>query len=356
MKNTVPKIIFFLMSAVGGAERMTVTFAKLLDKTKYNVLFYLLDCGKDRQIEDFIPKDYPVFYLPFSFGLSSKTVKTFYEVLKQEKPNIVFSSLTSINIRLLLLSPFFKSTKFVVRNNINLRNASISCGQKFLMRITYQFASAIIAQTEEMKKEFVEDLNIDDSKIEVIHNPVDTQTIDEKLQNYTPFMNSEKQNYVAVGRFAKGKAFDILVKAFNEVCKNNMSSELYIVGRYDESNEYYQSVRSLIEKLDLASRIHMVGFTDNPYQYMKNADCFVLSSRSEGLPNALIEALYIGTPAAACVCIPVIERIVEDGKTGFLAKPEDYDGLAHAMIKASRLGRIKSTYQATSFDKFLDLI
>ena len=89
---------------------------------------------------------------------------------------------------------------------------------------------------------------------------------------------------------------------------------------------------------------------------MKNADCFVLASRSEGLPNALIEAQYIGTPAAACTCIPVIERIVENGKNGFLADVEDYEGLAQAMMNASKLGRIKSTYKPSSFNEFVELL
>ena len=89
---------------------------------------------------------------------------------------------------------------------------------------------------------------------------------------------------------------------------------------------------------------------------MRNASCFVLSSRSEGLPNALIEAQYIGTPAAACTCIPIIGRIVDEGKTGYLAEVEDYKGLAEAMMKASKLGRIKTTYKSSSFDDFLNVL
>lgn len=60
--------------------------------------------------------------------------------------------------------------------------------------------------------------------------------------------------------------------------------------------------------------VFCVGFKNNPYVYMKHADCFVLSSRNEGLPNVMIEALYLGTPVAAYKCIPVIERIVDEGK------------------------------------------
>ena len=77
---------------------------------------------------------------------------------------------------------------------------------------------------------------------------------------------------------------------------------------------------------------------------MKNADCFVLSSRNEGLPNVMIEALYLGTPVAAMKCVPVIERIVEEGKNGFLAAKGNVAELADAMLNAYKLGRITSTY------------
>ena len=344
------------MSGVGGAERMTITFAKQLDNTKYDVVFCVLESKNDNKIEVFIPNGYPIIHIPFSFGLNPKVVWTFYKVLKKEKPDIVFSSLISINFRLLLLAPLFRDTKFVVRNNINLWSPSISRKQKAFMRMVYPRAEVVIAQTEEMKKEITDVLNIEDSKVVVIHNPIDTQTIDLKLKDYENFMDKDKTNYVAVCRFSKGKGLDILIKAFNEVCKHDPDSELYIVGRYDESSEYYQKVLELINNYAITSHIHIVGFTDNPYRYMKNADCFVLPSRSEGLPNALIEAQYIGTPAAACTCVPVIERIVGDGKTGFLADVEDYDGLAKAMMKASKLGRIKSRYKPTPFDNFLELL
>ena len=348
------KILFFLISSVGGAERMTVTFAKQLDRDKYDIIFYLIDYKKDHRIEDYIPKDYKINYIPLAFGLSIKSIVTLYRVLKRESPDYVFSSLISINFRLLLLAPIFRRIRFIVRNNIYLKSSSVA--QKLFMRFTYNKAVMVIAQTEEMKDELEKKLNLPPKKVIVIHNPIDKDTITEKLKDYKPFMNPSKTNFVAVGRCSQGKAFDVLVKAFDVVCQQDAESELYIVGRYDESSDLYIKLKNLITSLNLSSKIHLMGYSANPYIYMKNADCYVLSSRNEGLPNALIEALYIGTPAAACTCIPVIERIVEDGKTGFLAKTEDYKGLAQAMLKASKLGPIKSTYKESSFDDFLKIL
>lgn len=340
------------MSAVGGAERMTVTFAKQLNRERYDVKFCILEITDNKGIEKFISDDYPKIHIPFtSFGLNLKLLQSFYEVLKVERPDFVFSSLISINYRLLIFARHFRQTVFIVRNNIYLASSSIY--QKALIKLTYPKAARVIAQTEEMKGELDRLMKCRNEKVVVIHNPVDIDTIQKKLANYQPFMNPHKINYVAVGRFAPSKAYDILAKAFYHVCQKEPESVLYIVGRYDEQNSYFQKVWQWIKTNGIEDKIHLVGFNDNPYQYMKNADCFVLSSRNEGLPNVLVEALYIGTPAAACTCIPVIERIMDEGKTGYLARSEDAEGLAKAMLKAKGLGRIRSTYKASSIENLI---
>ena len=101
--------------------------------------------------------------------------------------------------------------------------------------------------------------------------------------------------------------------------------------------------------------VHCLGYKSNPYPYIKYADCFVLSSRWEGLPNVLIESLHLGTPVAAFKCVPVVERIVEQGINGFVATPENVDSLAGAMDKALLLGRISSSYSGASVEEFKKL-
>ena len=109
------------MSAVGGAERMTVTFAKQLNRERYDVKFCILEIADNKDIEQFIDDYYPKIHVPFtSYGLNLKLLKAFYKVLKEERPDFVFSSLISINFRLLLFARIFKRTKFIVRNNIYL--------------------------------------------------------------------------------------------------------------------------------------------------------------------------------------------------------------------------------------------
>lgn len=348
------KIIFFLQSGVGGAERMTVTIGKSLDINKFEVIFYLLDRPLGTStIENFIPKEYNIKKLSNAKGWD--LVKLLNGVLNTEKPDIVFSSMIYVNTKLLALKWLHKQTKFIIRNNNYLYTLTRS--QKFILKMTYGWADYIIAQTEEMKEELIKDANLSNEKVVVLHNPIDIETIEEKIKEKSPYnKNNTSIKYVASGRFFHVKGFDILVKAFKKVIEKQPNSELFIVGnKTGNCAEYYQKIELLINDLQLTDKVHCVGFQDNPYIYIKHADCFVLSSRNEGLPNVLIEALYLGTPSAATTCIPIIKRIVEDGKTGYLAESENPESLAKAMINASSLGRIKSTYKSATIKDLTNL-
>lgn len=347
------KILVFSQSAVGGAERMSVTVTKTLDRTKFDVVYYLVgptDTDGKAPLQDFIPKDWTVHNIPSRNAM--RMVANFFLILLREKPDVVFSSVLNLNNKLLLLRNAFKKTKFIVRCDNYLYTYSDK--QRKIIDKTYHRADIIIAQTEEMKKELTDEMQIADEKIVVLQNPVDTETIDKKIENEgSPYSQEEKICYVASGRFAKQKGFDLLVKAFSEVKRQQPNAELYIVGKKDGiCEDCYNDVKVLIEEYGCKNSVHCVGFQTNPYVYIKYAHCFVLSSRWEGLPNVMIESLYLGTPVAAFKCIPIIERIVTAGVDGFLAEKEDITGLAKAMVEASKLGRIKSVYKSASIADF----
>lgn len=140
-----------------------------------------------------------------------------------------------------------------------------------------------------------------------------------------------------------------MIKALSIVHKKDGNSHLYFVGKFSENDNYYRAIYNEIINLGLQDFVHFVGYTDNPYAWMKYADCFVLPSRIEGLPNSLIEAMYIGKPVVATTCIPVIERIVNDGINGILVKSEDYEAMANAMQSALYLKMGQLHYQPASY-------
>lgn len=345
------KILFFLQDGVGGAERMTVLFGKSLPREQYDVSFYVVERGGDTSIQDFIPDGYRVCVIPNAAPM--KMMWRLMRTIQKEKPHVVCSSVMYLNTKILPFRSLFPKTRFVVRCENNL--FTFNKKQHAFIKLTYRLADAIIAQTKEMADELVEQVHIEREKITVLQNPVDSELIDKKIaEGKNPYPNNGKKHFVASGRFAYQKGFDLLIRAFYEVTKKRDDVDLYIIGSTDFQNgEVHQEITRFAEENGIQNLVHCVGYQGNPYVYIKYAGCFVLSSRWEGLPNVLIEAQYLGTPAAAFKCIPVIERIVTDKENGYLADKEDVFSLAEAMRKAIDMGRIKSTYRSTSVGDFV---
>ena len=350
------KLLVFAQSEVGGAERMSITLTKTLDISRFRVMYYLVGSAKNGHapLESFIPAGMEVFIIPPKNPVS--LVSKMFWILVKEKPDLVFASVLNLNNKLLLLQSLFKHTRFIARCDNYLY--TYNDWQRKIVDYTYHRADIIIAQTEEMKLELVNEMQISEDKVVALLNPVDTVTIDRMVrEGVNPYSDGLKIRYVASGRFAYQKGFDLLIEAFRRVKDTQPNAVLYIVGRKDGGCEdYYHEVESLIEIKGLQDCVFCVGFQSNPYVYIKYADCFVLSSRWEGLPNVMLESLYLGTPVAAYKCIPVIERIVTNGKDGYLAEKEDIDSLFEAMVSASQLGRIVSTYKSASIEQFHQLL
>lgn len=337
-----------MQSCVGGAERVSVTIGKNLNPELFDVCFYAVGPCKC-EISEFIPQNQFKGHLQHSNPFI--LLVNLYKVIKKESADIIFSSVMYISTKLLLLQPFFRAVKFIVRSENKF--FSFNKRQRWMIRLLYRRAEIIIAQTDEMRIELIEKARLPSSKIITIQNPQDYSTISLMAQEPSPFADLSKTYFIASGRFAHQKGFDILVRAFALVSQKMKEAELYMVGENSGPNEAcYKQINDLIKQLGLSGKVHCVGYQKNPYVYVKNADCFVLSSRYEGLPNVLIEALYLGTPAAAATCIPAVARIVEEGKTGYLAKSEDVYSLAKAMLNAVKLGRIHSDYPMDTMPAF----
>ena len=101
--------------------------------------------------------------------------------------------------------------------------------------------------------------------------------------------------------------------------------------------------------------MHFVGYDSNPYRWLKYADCYVMPSRFEGLPNSLIDAMYLGRPVVATRCIPVIDRIVKNGYNGIVVESENVNALAEGMKNAPSLKDYDMTYHPATCEDFISL-
>lgn len=353
MANMKKKVLLFVQDGVGGAERMSVLIGKNLNPKIYDVCFCLVERKSHSGIADFIPQGMPIKRLSNNNPLL--LLWKMFRLICKEKPDVVFSSVFNLSNKLLLLKWILPQSRFIIRCDNYLFTYSEK--QQRILRRTYPKADILIAQTEEMGDELIEQVGIPAAKVKVLHNPIDKSLIDKKLIGKSnPYLENERKHFVAVGRFNMQKGFDFLIDAFIKVVNCNKNVDLHVVGDNTiGGGEVAKAVRKTAELAGVGDLVHFYGYQDNPYPYIKNADCFVLSSRWEGLPNVLIEALYLGTPVAAFKCIPIIERIVDEGVTGYLAEKDNATSLSEAMLKAVNLGRVESTYSGSSIDNFTSL-
>ncbi len=349
-------VLIFIYGGVGGAERMSVNIAKMLPDDKYTVKFVVY--GTHYEICEFIPSNFYVrkIWLPLRVLriFRNNTIwplMVFLIILKNYRPDIVFSSNSIMNSAVIFAAKIMK-TPVVVRNSgtVNKYDSFL----KYLLRRSYPLADAIIAQQQEMKNEIITLLGVNPDKVYSLQNPLDISTISIKIKAPCP-LPANQVNYVLVGRFHKIKAQDIAIRAFCNVSKEISNAHFYFVGLFDENDRYYQQVKKYADDNGIIGRVHFVGYDNNPYKWVKGSNVFVFPSRIEGLPNALIEASYLGVPCVATRCLDVIDEIVKDGYNGYKVEIDDIEGLASGMINALELKSFEMTYKPATPTDFVSV-
>lgn len=350
MQNRKIKILFFLFGSVGGAERMTVNIGKMLPIEKFEVKFVV--CGRMAQIEKFIPNSYEVIRITWHNIYMFPRLRM-ARVIFRENANFVFSSTMGLNVRLIQAAKWC-GVKSIVRNDTMLRYITKS---RFLSLLSKQCKCAyrVIAQQEEMQQELIELVGTDDKHIVCLHNPIDIDAINRKILDDNPYPQNDMIKYLFVGNFSVHKAHDVLINAFKIVHSRNLRTHLYLVGKITPTLPNYKKIVKMIEEFGLHDCVHFVGEQDNPYKWMLHCDCFVLPSRLEGLPNVLLEAMYLKRPVVASVCVPVIDRMVKEGYNGYKVRPEQPIAMAEAMEKALKLKNFHMTFPMAKPSDFVNL-
>ena len=329
------KIVFLDQNLdAGGAERVMATIIRSLDPSKFEI--HLVIISKLGDLGHLVPEHVKIHELGIVHTRNAWL--PLRKVLKNINPDIVYSSLSRTTV-LSVLSGFLLKFKNVARYpsmpSVEKKEGKLKGWRYLLMKIFYKKVDMIIAQTDEMADELQQFYKIDKEKIRVIINPVDTKHIDESVKNAkNPFENG-KINVVASGRIGIEKGFDVLIESFAKVVEKRSDFHLHIIGRDEDGNK--EKLEKRIAELRIVDNTTFHGFQKNPYPFYKFCDLFVLSSRREGLPNVVLECQYLGKPVVATRCIPVIKRLIDDGKNGFVVDVEDVDGLAEAILKFEQL-------------------
>jgi len=216
--------------------------------------------------------------------------------IRTMKPDIVFSTLGYLNLALLAARPVLPTrTRIVVREanmpSLSLARSSCPVLYRAAYRLLYPKADAVICTSQKMMDEMARDFSLPANRLCLLPNPVNEDILRDAAK---PILRKDGEGLrlVASGRLCRQKGFDRLINMMTKMDKN---THLTILGEGPEQENLEEQVRELGQE----DRILFAGFCVNPWTYYAGSDVFVMSSRWEGMSNAVLEALACGTRVIA---------------------------------------------------------
>ena len=333
----------------GGAERVTALLARGLSGRKYELHLGLVtqaDAG-------------PVHLPPHvtMHALGAKRVRAgalrLLRLVRRLKPDVILSGMAHLNFLVLLLRPFYPfGTRVLVRQNGTVSAALSFGGQpgstRLLYRLLYRYADRVICQSAAMAKDLARSWGFRRARLAVLPNPVDVDEIRTAIAKNPVLWSGPGPHLLAVGRLSPEKGFDLLLRALVTVRERFPSAELVIAGAGREE----AALKAECRELGLEAAVRFAGYVDHPAAYFARASLFVLSSRHEGLPNALLEAAAGGLPIIALPASQGVVELLRDQPGAWLAQEISSTALAGTLLTALEVLRPGERFAHAFVEKF----
>lgn len=329
--NTEQRIAFYLSSlGGGGAQRVVLTLANAMAEQGVHIDLVLVKARGP-----FLTQVHPgVRIVDLGVGNVMFSLPGLVRYLRRERPVALLSSLKHVNVVALLARQISLVPVRVVIGEHNTLSQSSKGSVKdrllpLLMRVLYPKADLVVAVSQGVADDLCSSLGLAKKKVQVIFNPVVRSEIAKQSAaplDHTWFQPGEPPVILGMGRLTEQKDFQNLIHAFALLHKQR-DCRLMILGEGELRGE----LQDLITTLGLSTSVRMPGFVDTPFAYMARAAVFVLSSRWEGLPTVLIEAMACGSPVVSTNCPSGPAEILEGGVWGRLVPAGDSAALADAI-------------------------
>jgi glycosyltransferase involved in cell wall biosynthesis len=325
----------------GGAQRVLVTVANALDRTKFRPSFLVLD--NRGPWRDMVARDIAVTTVGHSrlrYGLWALRA-----AMRRAAPDVIVSTIGYINLGVLLGRP--KNCRVIVRESNTPGAASkgpltrlIQCAAYALL---YRRANCVVSPSAPIAAELTRDYRVPASLVRVVPNPVDEAAL--RVAAAPPRRGvGEGSRFVAVGRLLRQKGYDRLIQL---LASGTGDVHVAVFG----DGEDRAALEAQARALGLAERITFAGFDPNPATWVAGADALILPSRWEGLPNVVLEALACGTPVIATPesgGIGEIARLAKPGAVTIAPMGPDFLAAMRAAPK-NTLARLRESLLPNEF-------
>ena len=311
-------IFLFADFKIGGSQKIALEIFNELIKKKSNIV--ALSISNEGELKNKIKKQNI-----YSLGYNRLFLSIFslLKFLKDKKPEKIFCTQPHLGIMIFFLNFFLsKKIKIIVRetNTSKFNNFfDISFKKRIenlLKLIVFNYVDTVVFPSKKISYKL-------NTKSTIIPNFVNLQEI-----KNTKTIN--KKNFIlGMGRLNKQKGFDLLIKAFIKI-KDKIGHKLLIVGE----GKQYLNLMKIIKENKIQDRVKILNFTDKPYSYLKRCSLFVLSSRWEGMPNILIQALASKANILSTDCMFGPKEILKSGKLGHLCKVENVNEMSKKILFA----------------------
>ena len=351
------KIAIFLPTLeVGGAEKSAVHLANAFVKRGFIVDLLVVNAATKPQAADISEM---VNLIDFGKTHVILSMLQLISYLRNKRPDFLLGIMDHSNV-VALLANFFavrNATRIIITAHAhsssrsdyayNIKSKIVLLLAKYL----YRKACAMVAVSHSVANQVVRLLKLPNSFVRVIYNPFDREKISDlanKKLEYSCFPNNLDGNklILAVGRLEAVKDFATLIKAFAILVQTMSETCLIILGE----GSLRDDLQLLISHLNLNDKVFLLGYSNNPYYFMKRCDLFVLSSLSESFSYVLLEALFLAPRVIATDCPGGVREILNNGGYGKLVRTRDHEALAHTMIALLHEAPIE--VEPTFFDRF----
>jgi glycosyltransferase involved in cell wall biosynthesis len=339
-----PKLLFLIPHLRGGgAARVTRLLAENLSPKRFELHLGVVTEASVSPVA--MPAEVSIHPLGSS-RVRAGTLRIL-RMVRRLKPDVIVCGMAHLSFLVLILRPLFPSrTRVLIRQN-STASAALEFGALpwytgLLYKLLYHQADRILCQTSAMGRDLAALLATDSEAsddcsrrkntelITVLPNPVDVERIRAEARKPNSQWKGPGPHLLAIGRLSPEKGFDLLLRAFFKVILHFPHADLTILGSGSEE----ASLRRLAVEFDVSPAVRFAGHVDSPAVFFPGATSFVLSSRHEGMPNALLEAAAAGLPIVA---LPASQGMVEliEGQDGiWLAHSISADALSDTLIEA----------------------